>query len=282
MREGVSGPLIGPAPATALPNHCHGTADWLEESLPSHCQTLLIPVGPALPTLPITAIGQHCHSRRQHCRWTHQRARNPITHRTTAAVSLDSDGSDAPFTEYSMTKGMKVLTIDRSINRSIDVFVGSHSFYTAVIGRQVDPKSVEMSTNHSRWRSIDRSIDRQHLHSVCHTKIKSFCSKWVLSDSSTLSDTRTPIPVNFGANYDKVRETPKTLVLSLPARPIRTLHLDGLELLVAKCVRCFTHFAIHVTYYAVQSLYQMVTFAPDFEKFSLLELSGVKMYFATI
>jgi len=49
-----------------------------------------------------------------------------------------------------MTKGMKVLTIDRSIDRSSVVFTGFNRIYAAVIGRQVEPKeSVELSTNHS-------------------------------------------------------------------------------------------------------------------------------------
>ena len=90
LREGSSGPLIGPSSATALPHHCHSTADWLEESLPSNCKTLLMPPGPALPSLSITAIGQHYHSRRQHCSWTNQRAGKPITQWTTTAVPLGS------------------------------------------------------------------------------------------------------------------------------------------------------------------------------------------------
>jgi hypothetical protein len=49
-----------------------------------------------------------------------------------------------------MTKGMKVLTIDRSI----DVVNSFLRIYAAVIGRLVKPekwrKTVELSTNHSR------------------------------------------------------------------------------------------------------------------------------------
>jgi len=59
-----------------------------------------------------------------------------------------------------MTKGMKVLTIDRSIDRSIDVFTGFHKFYATVIGRQVEPKK-QLSCRPitaGRDRSIDRSI----------------------------------------------------------------------------------------------------------------------------
>ena len=55
-----------------------------------------------------------------------------------------------------MTKGMKVLTIDRSI----DVFTGFHPFYAAVIGRQVESKK-QLSCRPITAggdRSIDRSI----------------------------------------------------------------------------------------------------------------------------
>ena len=37
-------------------------------------------------------------------------------------------------------------------------------------------------------------------------------------------------------------------MLSRPARPIRTLHLEDLVLLVAKCVSGFTHFVIEALY----------------------------------
>ena len=50
------------------------------------------------------------------------------------------------FLANDMTQGIKVMTIDRSIDRSIDVFTGFHRIYAAVIGRQVKP--VELSTNH--------------------------------------------------------------------------------------------------------------------------------------
>jgi len=54
-------------------------------------------------------------------------------------------------------------------------------------------------------------------------------------------------------SYDKVRESTlylrsETLLLSRPARPIRTLHLDDLVLLVAKCLSGFTHFVIRPSY----------------------------------
>ena len=38
-------------------------------------------------------------------------------------------------------EGVDVLTIDRSIDRSIDVVTGFHRFDAAVIGRQVEPKN---------------------------------------------------------------------------------------------------------------------------------------------
>ena len=59
-----------------------------------------------------------------------------------------------------MTKGMKVLTIDRSTDPSIDGFTGFHRFYATVIGRQVEPKKQLSSLPITAGgdRSIDRSI----------------------------------------------------------------------------------------------------------------------------
>ena len=53
-----------------------------------------------------------------------------------------------------------MLTIDRSIDRSIDAFTGFHQFYAAVIGRQVEPKKQLSSRPITAGgdRSIDRSI----------------------------------------------------------------------------------------------------------------------------
>ena len=45
-------------------------------------------------------------------------------------------------------------------------------------------------------------------------------------------------------------------MLTRPARPIRTLHLDDLVLLVAKCLSGLTHFVIHL--YTIAAALRMV------------------------
>jgi hypothetical protein len=90
MRDGVSGPLMGPSavlsPAVAvLPNgsdwkcwQCRAHGD--QKCLAVTGQGFFEPIGSA-----VAVIWQCCGRG-----WTNQRARNPLTHRTTAAVPFGS------------------------------------------------------------------------------------------------------------------------------------------------------------------------------------------------
>jgi len=67
-------------------------------------------------------------------------------------------------------EGVDDRSIDRSIHRRFYRFPSILRCCDWSTGRV--KKTVELSTNHSRWRSIDRSIDRQHLHYLCHTLVQ--------------------------------------------------------------------------------------------------------------